>query len=136
GVNQTELKETLIKNNLLYWAAGRNIISIRAENSNSKKFDEGWYPMPFLIFRIFLCERITSAIKILSKQLKVKYDVCNGIAMEQTLVAKANIHTIQNGAFYRRDQSIKPIFNYILIRLNETNLINFTNQNFPNLFKV
>ncbi|ETO12137.1 hypothetical protein RFI_25240 [Reticulomyxa filosa] len=45
GVNQTELKEILIKNNLLYWAASRNIIRIK---------DEGWYSMTFLIFRIFL----------------------------------------------------------------------------------
>ncbi|ETO00137.1 hypothetical protein RFI_37322, partial [Reticulomyxa filosa] len=54
GMNQTQLKETLTKNNLLYWAAGRNIISIRAENSNSKKFDKGWDPFLFLPFRIFL----------------------------------------------------------------------------------
>ncbi|ETN99956.1 hypothetical protein RFI_37511, partial [Reticulomyxa filosa] len=45
-VNQTELKEILIKDNLLYWAAGRN-------NSIKKKFDEGWDQFSFLIFRIF-----------------------------------------------------------------------------------
>ncbi|ETO02015.1 hypothetical protein RFI_35424, partial [Reticulomyxa filosa] len=54
GVHQTELKEILIKNNLLYCAAGRNVTSINIENSIKKKFDEGWYPMLFLTFRIFL----------------------------------------------------------------------------------
>ncbi|ETO00644.1 hypothetical protein RFI_36795 [Reticulomyxa filosa] len=58
-------------------------------------------------------------MKILSKQLKVKYDdVYNGIAVEQALVAKANIHTIQNGAFYCRDQSTNQ--NYFQLYLNST----------------
>ncbi|ETO12507.1 hypothetical protein RFI_24868 [Reticulomyxa filosa] len=54
GVSQAQLKDMLIKNHLLYWAAGLNIISIKAENSSKKKFDEGWDPFSFLTFRIFL----------------------------------------------------------------------------------
>ncbi|ETO01185.1 hypothetical protein RFI_36255, partial [Reticulomyxa filosa] len=58
-----QLKDMLIKNNLLYWAAGRNIISIKAENSNKKKFDKGWDPFSFLTFRIFLLFEICVRIK-------------------------------------------------------------------------
>ncbi|ETN98221.1 hypothetical protein RFI_39289 [Reticulomyxa filosa] len=36
GMDQKQLKEILTKNNLLYWAARRNIISIEAENSIKK----------------------------------------------------------------------------------------------------
>ncbi|ETN99963.1 hypothetical protein RFI_37495, partial [Reticulomyxa filosa] len=44
--------------------------------------------------------------QISSKQLKVEYEeMYNGMAMAQTLVAKANIHAIQNEAFYGRDES-------------------------------
>ncbi|ETO33960.1 hypothetical protein RFI_03136 [Reticulomyxa filosa] len=50
GMSQKQLKEILIENNLLYWAAGRSIILIKAENSNVKKFDEGWDPFSFLTF--------------------------------------------------------------------------------------
>ncbi|ETO02474.1 hypothetical protein RFI_34957 [Reticulomyxa filosa] len=47
----------------------------------------------------------TELIKILSK-LNVEYnEVYNGIVVEQALVAKANIHSVQNEAFYRRDAS-------------------------------
>ncbi|ETO34309.1 hypothetical protein RFI_02785 [Reticulomyxa filosa] len=53
-MNQKQLKETLIKNNLLYWAAGRNVTSINIENSIKKKFDKGWDPFSLLTFRIFL----------------------------------------------------------------------------------
>ncbi|ETN98113.1 hypothetical protein RFI_39404 [Reticulomyxa filosa] len=63
GVSQKELKETLIKNNLLYWAAGRNIVSIKTENANQRIFDEGWYPLPFLINRIFLLFEICVRMK-------------------------------------------------------------------------
>ncbi|ETO35102.1 hypothetical protein RFI_01972, partial [Reticulomyxa filosa] len=58
-----ELKETLIKNNLLYWAAGRNIVFIKTENANQRIFDEGWYPLPFLINRIFLLFEICVRMK-------------------------------------------------------------------------
>ncbi|ETN97829.1 hypothetical protein RFI_39697 [Reticulomyxa filosa] len=54
GVNQRYLKEILIRSNLLYWAASRNIICIKDENSRQKSFDRGWCLIPFLIFRIFL----------------------------------------------------------------------------------
>ncbi|ETO01628.1 hypothetical protein RFI_35812, partial [Reticulomyxa filosa] len=54
GVSQKQLKETLIKNNVLYWAAGRNVVSMNVETSIKKKFDEGWDSFSFLIFRIFL----------------------------------------------------------------------------------
>ncbi|ETN98129.1 hypothetical protein RFI_39388, partial [Reticulomyxa filosa] len=64
GANQTELKETLTKNNLLYWAAGRNVTSMNIENSIKKKFDEGWYTMPFLIFRIFLLQGGASQMRL------------------------------------------------------------------------
>ncbi|ETN99814.1 hypothetical protein RFI_37653, partial [Reticulomyxa filosa] len=47
GVSQKQLKETLIKN----------------KNSIKKKFDEGWYPTPFLIFRIFLLFEICVRLK-------------------------------------------------------------------------
>ncbi|ETO01294.1 hypothetical protein RFI_36146, partial [Reticulomyxa filosa] len=58
-----QLKEVLIENNLLYWAAGRNIILIKAENSNVKKFDEGWDSCSFLTFRIFLLFEICIGLK-------------------------------------------------------------------------
>ncbi|ETO10968.1 hypothetical protein RFI_26407, partial [Reticulomyxa filosa] len=63
GVNQKQLKDILIKNNLLYWAAGRNVASMNVENSIKKRFDEGWDPFSFLIFRIFLLFGICVRIK-------------------------------------------------------------------------
>ncbi|ETN99413.1 hypothetical protein RFI_38068, partial [Reticulomyxa filosa] len=63
GVSQKQLKETLIKNSVLYWAASRNVKSIDIENSIKKKFDKGWHPMPFLIFRIFLLFEICVRLK-------------------------------------------------------------------------
>ncbi|ETN99919.1 hypothetical protein RFI_37548, partial [Reticulomyxa filosa] len=63
GMSQKQLKEILIKNNLLYWAAGRSIILIKAENSNVKKFDEGWDLFSFLIFRIFLLFEICIGLR-------------------------------------------------------------------------
>ncbi|ETO17843.1 NTPase [Reticulomyxa filosa] len=63
GVNEKELKETLIQNNLLYWAAGRNVVSITAENSIKRKFDKGWAPVPFLINRIFLLFEVCVQMK-------------------------------------------------------------------------
>ncbi|ETO07080.1 hypothetical protein RFI_30311, partial [Reticulomyxa filosa] len=61
-------------------------------------------------------------MKILSKQLKVKYDdVYNGIAVEQAIVAKANIHTIQNGAFYRRDESTDQTYFQLYLNSTERN---------------
>ncbi|ETO05613.1 hypothetical protein RFI_31785 [Reticulomyxa filosa] len=46
---EEELKEILIKNHLLKF--------------NLKKFDDGWYPMPFLIFRIFLLFEICTVLR-------------------------------------------------------------------------
>ncbi|ETO11587.1 hypothetical protein RFI_25789, partial [Reticulomyxa filosa] len=63
GVSQNDLKETVIKSNLLYWAASRNVKAIEAENTNKKRFDEGWYPLPFLITRIFLLFEICIRLK-------------------------------------------------------------------------
>ncbi|ETO03668.1 NTPase, partial [Reticulomyxa filosa] len=48
GLNQKDLKETVIK---------------IAENANKKRFDEGWYPLPFLITRIFLLFEICVRLK-------------------------------------------------------------------------
>ncbi|ETN97114.1 hypothetical protein RFI_40417, partial [Reticulomyxa filosa] len=67
-------------------------------------------------------------MKLLSKQLKVPYgEVYNGIAVEQALVAKANIHTIQTGAFYRRDASTNQTYESIFYR--------FYKSKFPTLIK-
>ncbi|ETN98952.1 hypothetical protein RFI_38535 [Reticulomyxa filosa] len=66
----------------------------------------------------------TELMKILSKQLNVEYnEVYNGIAVEQAIVAKANIYSIQNGAFYRRDESTDQ--NYFQLSFNSTERINF-----------
>ncbi|ETN98622.1 hypothetical protein RFI_38870, partial [Reticulomyxa filosa] len=63
GLSQKQLKKKLIEYNLLYWAAGQNIISIRRENSNQKMFDEGWDPFSFLAFRIFLLFEVCVRLK-------------------------------------------------------------------------
>ncbi|ETN97654.1 hypothetical protein RFI_39875, partial [Reticulomyxa filosa] len=58
-------------------------------------------------------------MKLLSKQLKVPYEeVYNEISVEQALVAKAHIHTIQTGAFYRRGASTNQT--YFQFCLNST----------------
>ncbi|ETO02775.1 hypothetical protein RFI_34638, partial [Reticulomyxa filosa] len=62
-MSQEQLKDMLIESNLLYWAAGQNIISIRRENSNQRRFDEGWHPFPFLAFRIFLLFEVCVRLK-------------------------------------------------------------------------
>ncbi|ETO03010.1 hypothetical protein RFI_34400 [Reticulomyxa filosa] len=67
-LNRTEslgkqLKKVLIENNLLYWAAGRSIILIKAKNSNVKKFDEGCDSFSFLTFRIFLLFEICIGLR-------------------------------------------------------------------------
>ncbi|ETO33283.1 hypothetical protein RFI_03825 [Reticulomyxa filosa] len=67
-ISQDNLKEIIINNNLLYWAASRNVMIIVDENTNKKRFDEGWYLLPFLITRIFLlfeiCVRLRSFIRL------------------------------------------------------------------------
>ncbi|ETO03428.1 hypothetical protein RFI_33979 [Reticulomyxa filosa] len=63
GENQTELKDLLINNSLLYWGASRNIIYIKPEDCKKQRFDEGWHPIPFLAFRIFLLFEICVRLK-------------------------------------------------------------------------
>ncbi|ETO14619.1 hypothetical protein RFI_22749 [Reticulomyxa filosa] len=63
GMNQKELKEILIDDNLLYWATGRNVVFMKNENLNRKRFDEGWYVMTFLRYRIFLLFEICVELK-------------------------------------------------------------------------
>ncbi|ETO02859.1 hypothetical protein RFI_34554, partial [Reticulomyxa filosa] len=62
GVSQNDLKETVIKSSLLYWAASRSVKAIEAENTN-KRFDKGWDPLQFLIIRIFLLFEICVRLK-------------------------------------------------------------------------
>ncbi|ETO15232.1 hypothetical protein RFI_22130, partial [Reticulomyxa filosa] len=71
-----QLKEVLIENNLLYWAAGRSIILIKAENSNAKKFGEEWDLFSFLTFRIFLLFEILyeKGVKEFQVQLATCWD--------------------------------------------------------------
>ncbi|ETO29856.1 hypothetical protein RFI_07265 [Reticulomyxa filosa] len=63
GINQKDLQEILINGSSLYWAARRNIKAIEFENSNQKRFDEGWDPRRFLICRIFLLFEICVRLK-------------------------------------------------------------------------
>ncbi|ETO11494.1 hypothetical protein RFI_25882 [Reticulomyxa filosa] len=76
-------------------------------------------------------------MKLLSKQLKVPYEeVYNGIAVEQALVAKANIRTIQKEAFYRCDTSTN--YTYFQLCLNSTERVHFHQfykSKFPKLIK-
>ncbi|ETO03429.1 hypothetical protein RFI_33980, partial [Reticulomyxa filosa] len=63
GENQTGLKDLLINNSLLYLGASRNIIYIKPEDCKKQRFDEGWHPIPFLAFRIFLLFEICVRLK-------------------------------------------------------------------------
>ncbi|ETO02502.1 hypothetical protein RFI_34930, partial [Reticulomyxa filosa] len=63
GETQKNLEEILHENNSLYWAASRDIKSIEFEESKEKRFDEGWYPSQFLIYRIFLLFEICVRLK-------------------------------------------------------------------------
>ncbi|ETO34685.1 hypothetical protein RFI_02405, partial [Reticulomyxa filosa] len=76
-------------------------------------------------------------MKILSNQLKVKYDdVYSGIAVEQALVAKVNVHTIQNGAFYRRDESTNQTYFQLYLNSTERNqFYQFYKSKFPKLIQ-
>ncbi|ETO06705.1 hypothetical protein RFI_30687 [Reticulomyxa filosa] len=47
--------------------------------------------------------------------------VINEEKMEQALVAKVNIHTIQNGAFYHRDESTNQTYFQLYLTLTERN---------------
>ncbi|ETO14922.1 NTPase [Reticulomyxa filosa] len=63
GVHQGQLQKMLINCNLHYWATARNVTLIKTENSNKKRFDEGWYPIQFLRYRIFLLFEICVRLK-------------------------------------------------------------------------
>ncbi|ETO00890.1 hypothetical protein RFI_36550 [Reticulomyxa filosa] len=57
-------------------------------------------------------------LEIPSKQLKVKYEeMYNGMAIMQTLVAKANINTVQNEAFYSRDEPANQMYFQLCLNL-------------------
>ncbi|ETO20209.1 hypothetical protein RFI_17006 [Reticulomyxa filosa] len=62
----------------------------------------------------------TELMKLLSKHLNIQYnEVFNGITVEQALVAKANIYTVQKGAFYRRDKSTNYTYFQLYFNLGE-----------------
>ncbi|ETO20144.1 hypothetical protein RFI_17077 [Reticulomyxa filosa] len=63
GETQKNLEEILHENNSLYWAASRDIKSIKFERSKKKRFDEGWHPSLFLKYRIFLLFEICVRLK-------------------------------------------------------------------------
>ncbi|ETO01900.1 hypothetical protein RFI_35539, partial [Reticulomyxa filosa] len=72
-------------------------------------------------------------MKVLSKQLNIEFDeIYNRTVVKQALVAKAKIYAIQNGAFYRRDESTNQA--YFQLYLNSTERIQFHQfyqSNFP-----
>ncbi|ETO05326.1 hypothetical protein RFI_32072 [Reticulomyxa filosa] len=63
GVNFGQLQQLLTNNSQFYWATRQNILSIKAENSDRKEFDEGWYVKEFLEYRIFLLFEICVRLK-------------------------------------------------------------------------
>ncbi|ETO31984.1 hypothetical protein RFI_05133, partial [Reticulomyxa filosa] len=75
--------------------------------------------------------------QISSKQLKVEYEeIYNGMAMAQTLVAKAKIHAIQNEAFYGRDESVNQIYFELYLNLYErAQFRQFYQYKFPKLIQ-
>ncbi|ETO06862.1 hypothetical protein RFI_30534 [Reticulomyxa filosa] len=80
GVSQTELQKMLINDNLFYWAVGRNIVFIKNENLDQKRFDEGWLVMTFLMYRIFLLFEICVRLK---RERRYNVELPKNMAFEQ-----------------------------------------------------
>ncbi|ETO10263.1 hypothetical protein RFI_27115 [Reticulomyxa filosa] len=76
-------------------------------------------------------------MKLLSKRLKFPYEeVYNGIVVEQVLVAKASIYTIQKGAFYRRDAATNHTYFQLCLNSKErTHFYRFYKSKFPKLIQ-
>ncbi|ETN99361.1 viral A-type inclusion protein [Reticulomyxa filosa] len=77
GMNQKELKEILINDNLLYWAAGRNVKSVIGENSIQSEFNKGWLSSTFQRYKIFLLFEICIRLKLTEGCYELpKYTTC------------------------------------------------------------
>ncbi|ETO36172.1 hypothetical protein RFI_00890, partial [Reticulomyxa filosa] len=82
GMNQEELQKMLINENLLYWAASRNVKSIEVENSIQSEFNKGWLSSAFQKLEYFCYSKYNTTfeqvyekgLKELQVQLTIYWD--------------------------------------------------------------